>query len=122
MRLTEIEVVPVSRSRYAGEPVDDLGDAGEERPHFLRSVEHVEEDVLAAQVQGQVENSAPIDVSDDAAVAPLQGLDHALQPEKGWPAKAASTSSSRSCRPAGTTWGGASSLYSTRQPSISDSR
>ena len=47
-----------------------------------RPVEHVQEDVLAAEIEGQVEDPAPIDVADDPAVDPFQVLGQALQPEE----------------------------------------
>ena len=89
-RAREMPDKPIDRDRRrsglpldgGGEAVDDLGDAGEEDEDRLGPVEHIEKDVLAAEVQGQVEDAAPVDVAGDPAISFLQGLGKSHQPEE----------------------------------------
>ena len=61
------------------EPFQDGRDIVEINPHFFRPILHVQEDGLAAEIEGQVEHARPVDVADDIAEFRLQGVDERMK-------------------------------------------
>ena len=92
--------------------LDDTADLVEERAHLVRLVRQIQEQVLPAEVQGQVQDAAPIHIAGHIPVAGGKLVGQGLQTAEGGRGVSGSSSTARLILALGShLWGGIGAVF-----------